>query len=124
MGVGTLLMFGISIFSNSVNSFLESVLPKVTEYEKHETKTYYQLSFMLKLLISQFINSVLMFFILSLVFPMPMWSPAGLLPQMANMFVVSALMMSLMSLVSPGHLFQCIRNRRNYSGKDRFPVHQ
>lgn len=64
----------------------------VTVYEKHETKTNFQLSFMLKLLISQFITTAIMYYVISLIFPGYMWEQSGLIPQMSSLILFSTFM--------------------------------
>ena len=89
MITGTAVMLFMSLFVSAVNGFLESTISNITAYEKHETKTNYQLSFMLKLLISQFITTAIMYYVISLIFPGNMWEQSGLIPQMSNLILVS-----------------------------------
>lgn len=58
---------------------------------------------MLKLLISQFITTGIMYYVISLIFPGFMWEQSGLIPQMGNLILVSTFlpigMTILMSIV-------------------------
>jgi hypothetical protein len=47
---------------------------------------------MLKLLISQFINTAIFYYFISLLFPGFMWEQSGLIPQMSNLIVISSYM--------------------------------
>lgn len=89
----------------------------LTEYEKHETKTDYQLSFMIKLLISQFVTQSIMYYVISLISPDLIWEASGLIPQMSNLIIVSAVMQTVLNMINIGSVIQCISNWCKFKGQ-------
>jgi hypothetical protein len=89
----------------------------LTEYEKHESKTDYQLSFMIKLLISQFVTQSIMYYVISLLAPDLMWEASGLIPQMSNLIIVSAVMQTVFNFVNIGSIIQCVMNKCKFRGR-------
>ena len=114
----------MSLFVFFVNGFLESTNSTITVYEKHETKTNYQLSFMLKLLISQFLTTAIMYYVISLIFPGAMWEESGLIPQMSNLILVSSFMPIAQSVLCS--IFELVKEKcfPPYSKQPYVPIHQ
>lgn len=79
---------------------------------------------MYKLLVSQFVNSVLVFEILSRIGPFVIWGPSGLITQMGSFLFVSSVIDTVVSLLGVGRIRQRLRFWRRYGGKEEVPVHQ
>jgi hypothetical protein len=56
---------------------------------------------MIKLLISQFINTAGFYYFISLLFPGFMWEQSGLIPQMSNLIMVSSYMAVGLGIICP-----------------------
>lgn len=91
-----IINYGLSIFASFVatviNYGIYYVVKDLTEYERHQTMTNKLTSMIVKIFISQFINTALIFYIIQVYNHRPYLSSAGLVIQVSSLIIVSGLM--------------------------------
>lgn len=78
-----------TVFTLVINNLLSMVIKELTTFEKHQTGTDHNLSLVIKLLISQFFNTAMIYYIISKILPKPMLSSAGLVVTITSLITVS-----------------------------------
>jgi hypothetical protein len=104
-----------------INYLLTVVTQKLTDWERHKTKTDYIVSLMAKSIMAQFANTAVIYYIISVVsimfLPPAQNSPLndnGLVMKVTSLVAVSGFIQILTNTVQVGTLFSCIFNRIKY----------
>jgi len=94
----------VSIFTLVVNYGISVVNTGLTKYEQHKTRTQELTSLIAKMLISQFINTAFIYFLITKIKSRPLMSPAGLVLQVSSLIVVSGVIQIVMNFVNIPYL--------------------
>lgn len=62
-----LFTIGLTTITTAINFLLADFIAKLTAWEKHKTKTDYIVSLMVKTVIAQFVNTAVIYYIVSVV---------------------------------------------------------
>lgn len=93
----------------TVNKILEAIIYKLTREEKHLTKTNETISLLIKLVLSQFINTALLNYYLALTIDTTFTSNIGLVIQITTLIVASSAWKIVKSLCPPAHIFRKLK---------------
>lgn len=74
--------------------------------EKHKSKEHENFSIVMKLLITQFINTALIYFIVACVIPIPLLGKTGIVVQITTLFVTTNLIEIFMNALDSGSLIK------------------
>lgn len=96
----------ISLFIMQLNGLLYYAIVSLNNSEKHKTRTDHYSSFMVKLILSQFVNSAMNWFIIALIYPSDILSGTGLAIKIANFIAVSGLTSIPVNAISTPWLFK------------------
>ena len=89
-----------------VNSALYFAINNLTHFEKHKTRTDHYATFMIKLVISQFINSAINWLIISFIYPSDILSSTGLAVKITNFIAISGLTSIPLNALNTNWLFK------------------
>ncbi len=89
-----------------INYVLQIVAEFLTVQEKHQTKSDEKSSLILKLVITQFLNNAIIYFIVSLLNNKPYTAPAGLIYQINSIILLSGVIQIWINLVYPMALWK------------------
>ena len=88
-----IINYGLSIFASFVatviNYGIYYIVKDLTEYERHKTMTNKLTSMIVKIFISQFINTAFIFYLIQVYNHRPYLSSAGLVIQVSTLIIVS-----------------------------------
>lgn len=89
MSYGYTLLIALLVYA--VNYILGKVIKFLTDRERHESKTKYMISMVIKMFISQFLNTAGMYFLLSFNQGNHYLLNDGLVVQISNLMIISGL---------------------------------
>ena len=89
-----------------INSLLYYVIVTLNRMERHKTRTDHYATFIVKLVISQFINSAMNWLIISFIYPSDMLSSTGLATKIANFIAISGLTSIPLNAINTNWLFK------------------
>ncbi len=99
-----MLNYALTIFAtivtNAINYGIGYVVQNLTSFEKHQTRTNHLTSLVVKLLISQFINNALVYYIVTVISNRPYMTSAGLIVQVSFLIVFSGFINIAMNAVN------------------------
>lgn len=91
-----IINYGLSIFASVIavviNNGIYYIALDLTEYERHKTMTNKLISLIIKIFISQFINTAFIFYLIQVYHHRPYMSSAGLVVQVSSLIVVYGFM--------------------------------
>lgn len=89
-----------------VNGLLYYAIVSLTNLERHKTRTDHYSTFMIKLILSQFVNSAINWLIIWFIYPTDILSGTGLAIKIANFIAVSGLTSIPMNAISTPWIFK------------------
>jgi hypothetical protein len=113
----------MTTLTTSINFILAAVCQKLTEAEQHNTKTDYIISLTIKSILSQFLNTALIYYIISVVATITLpdkSSPLndnGLVMKVTSLIAVSGCIQILLNAVQIGTIFSCLLNKLEFKGE-------
>jgi hypothetical protein len=121
----------MTVLTTVINFLLAAVIEKLTDWERHKTKTDYIVSLMIKTIIAQFLNTAVIYYIISvtaaLLLPDSENSPLdenGLVMEVTSLVAVSGIIQIVMNALQPGTLFGSLMNWYRYRGKETVNMFQ
>ena len=119
-----LFTIGMTTITTAINFLLAVFIAKLTTWENHKTKTDYIVSLMVKTVIAQFVNTAVIYYIVSvaekLMLPAEQTSPLdenGLVASVTSLIAVSGVIQIALNIVQPGALFGKFMNWYRYRSK-------
>lgn len=113
----------MTTLTTAINFILAAVCQKLTEWEKHKTKTDYVVSLMTKSIISQFMNTAFIYYIIAVVSDIthpekssPL-SENGLVTKVTSLVAVSGAIQIFLNAAQLGSLFSCLLTRLKLKGE-------
>lgn len=100
------LVFVVVLIVMLVNKGLSSLIIYLTEGEKHPTRSNEVLSLIIKMVVSQFMNSAILYFVISRVLNDSFTSKVGLVLQITSFIIISGFISVVYSLVYPAALWR------------------
>jgi len=110
--------------TNVFNGVLDGNLEKLTDLEKHQSKTARVSSLIIKNVIAKFVNTTVIYFILFRLNPVNPISREGLVEKIVSLTSFSAAIKMIIDLVRPSYLIKRLTNFINYKGKKRINLFQ
>ena len=108
-----------TIFILAINYILYIIIIELTNYESHKTRTSHLLSLIIKLLVSQFANTALIYYIISRIMQEHFLSSAGLVIQVTSLIAVSGVIQIVMNFINLGAIMRRIWLWWYYGGLDK-----
>ena len=119
-----LFTIGMTTITTAINFLLADFIAKLTASENHKTKTDYIVSLMVKTVIAQFVNTAIIYYIVSVVekltLPADQTSPLdenGLVASITSLIAVSGVIQIVLNIIQPGVLIGNLINWYKYRGK-------
>ncbi len=95
-----LLTILMTVVTLVINYFLSLIVKQLTEYEKHQTKSNFVFSHIVKVVITQFINTSIIYYVSSDIAKSPYLSEEGLVIQVSSLFLTSAIIQVILNLIN------------------------
>ncbi len=108
----TIIMTTLTI---AINFILSAVIERLTVLEKHKTTTDYIFSLMIKTVLAQFMNTAVIYYIISLSDQrdLPL-SDNGLVMSVTSLVAVSGVIQIVLNALQPGTIFASLMNWYRY----------
>lgn len=100
-----------------INTGLAMIVKKLTISEKHQSKSKYLMSMIIKTLITQFLNTSIIYYITDLIYPTPLLIEEGLVFQVSSLFLTSAFIQIIMNFAYISSLVKKIEYFLFYKNK-------
>ena len=114
--VSYIFTIAMAIITNVVNFILSAVIYYLTDGERHKTKSDHTTSLIVKIVVSQFINTAIIYYILARTHPeVEVLSENGLVVKVMSLVAVSGLVQIGMNIAQPGALISFVLNKCKYS---------
>ena len=98
-----------SILTNIINYGIGYVISGLTSFEKHQTRSNHQASMIMKLLITQFTNSALVYYLITVISSRPFMTSAGLIVQVSSLILVSGFINIITNAVNIPYLMRKVK---------------
>jgi hypothetical protein len=85
-----------------INYILGVIVKHLTEYERHQTKSNFIFSHVVKVVLSQFLNTTILYYVAANVTHSPYLSEEGLVVQVSNLFITSAVIQVGLNALNTG----------------------
>ena len=114
----------MTVVTLAINFLLSIVVKKLTDFEEHQTKSNFVYYHLLKSVITQFINTSIIYFVSSFIVKSPYLSKEGLATQVSNLFLSSAVIQIILNFVNPSAVWKVLKNWKLYQNKAQIDMFQ
>ena len=114
---GKVVSVGATLITLLINEVLSLVVYAFVKWEKHQTLAKEKFGLVFKLAISQFLNTALIYYIISVLNSETndeLLSGSGLVYQISTLITTSGIIQILVNLVYPSHIMKVVRNYLQY----------
>lgn len=109
--------FGMAIMTNVINSILSYSITLLADMERHKTKSDHLNSLVIKIIVTQTINTSFIYFILYLISPSNPLGKAGLVKNVFDLVLVSGFISVVQQIFPLGYLLTKLKNKYRYEDK-------
>jgi hypothetical protein len=114
----------MTIVTLVINSMLSIIVKHLTEYERHQTKSNYLFSHIIKVVMTQFINTTILYYVSSTMTHSPYLLEEGLVIQVSSLFLTSAIIQIFLNLLNPSAIIQTASKFLKYRNKSEIKMFQ
>jgi len=107
----------MAIVTNIINFILSSSIELLSDMEKHKTKSDRLSSLIIKIIVTQTINTSFIYFILYILTPTNPLGKAGLVKNVSDLVIVSGFISVVLQIFPPGYLIAKVQNYFRYQDK-------
>ena len=94
----------MSMLTQFINEGIAMINSELTKYEQHKTRTRLLTRQIIKMLSTQFINTAIIYYLISTIKRKPLMSSTGLVLQISSLLAVSGIMQIVMNLINIPYL--------------------
>jgi len=105
----------MAVLTNIINYILSSSIEVLADMERHKTKSDRTGQLILKIVISQFLNTSIIYTILYLLKPLMPLETYGMVAKINSLIVVSGAINIIFQVVLPSYTISYFLNRRKYT---------
>jgi hypothetical protein len=107
-----------------INYILGVIVKILTEYEQHQTKSKFIFSHIVKVVLTQFINTTIIYYASSNLTQSPYLSEEGLVVQVSSLFLTSAVIQIALNIINPSAVIVSAKKWLKYRNKTEAPIFQ
>lgn len=98
-----------TVLTLAINAGLAAIVRQLTEFERHETRSKHLISLVVKTVVTQFINTAIIYYASEQITPTPYLSEEGLVFQVSSLFLTSAVIQVVINLVNPDAVMRSVQ---------------
>ena len=110
----SLFSMGMAILTNIINFILSYSIQLLADMQKHKTKSERLNSLIIKIIVTQTINTSFIYFILYLIAPKNPLGKTGLVKNVFDLVLVSGFISVSLKIFPPSYLYTKLRNQYKY----------